>query len=144
MSDARSSSGTSGPFAWRCNDERYDGIYGLVTERQVTVDAWRESGISFQPLYALDVAQAEITPEMLDAGAQAIVNDIWHPPQPLSSIPPADADRHRRTALMVLKAAYPVSSTTYCTPDGPANCEAWAADKRCPTCPHPSTHRGTP
>jgi hypothetical protein len=64
-----------------------------------------------------DVAQAvEVTPAMLDAGAQAIINDIWHPPQPLSSIPPADAARHRRTALLVLKAALSLPSTQERTP----------------------------
>lgn len=29
---------------------------------------------------------------------------------------------------------------TYCTPDGPANCNAWAVDARCPTCPVSRPH----
>lgn len=33
-----------------------------------------------------------------------------------------------------------LSSTDYCTPDGPANCEAWAVEKRCPSCPVSSTN----
>jgi hypothetical protein len=36
------------------------------------------------------------------------------------------------------------SSADYCTPDGPANCEAWTVDKRCSGCPVTSTLSNTP
>ena len=32
-----------GPFAWRACDERYQFIHGLVTDRESTVEAWREA-----------------------------------------------------------------------------------------------------
>jgi hypothetical protein len=45
------SAATEGPYAWRCCDRNFPHIYGIVTDRRVTVDAWRESGIEFQALY---------------------------------------------------------------------------------------------
>jgi hypothetical protein len=48
---------------------------------------------------------AEVTEAMLEAGAQALANDVWHPPQPLASLSSFDANKFRRQALIVLKAA---------------------------------------
>jgi hypothetical protein len=45
------SAATEGPYAWRCCDRNFPHIYGIVTDRRVTADAWRESGIEFQALY---------------------------------------------------------------------------------------------
>lgn len=50
--------------------------------------------------------QLGCTEAMVEAGAQALVNDQWHPPQPLSSLSGVDARRYRRQALLVLKAAF--------------------------------------
>lgn len=48
-----------------------------------------------------------ITSEMIDAGAQALVNDQWHPSPPLSAVTPHDARRYRRQAELVLRAICP-------------------------------------
>jgi hypothetical protein len=78
----------------------------------------RDRGLKDASIEAIKEYRGEtyLKAAMLDAGAQAIINDIWHPPQPLSSIPPADAARHRRTALLVLKAALSLPSTQERTP----------------------------
>lgn len=71
MTDSRSSSGSRGPFAWRCNDEYYPHIFGLVTDRQVTVDAWRAGGIKFEALYSADSASSP-TPQIAGGVREAI------------------------------------------------------------------------
>lgn len=40
------------PVAWQACDTRYAVIDGIVTVQKSTVDAWRESGIKFNALYA--------------------------------------------------------------------------------------------
>lgn len=40
------------PVAWQACDTRYAVVNGIVTVQKGTVDAWRESGIKFTPLYA--------------------------------------------------------------------------------------------
>ena len=41
---------------------------------------------------------------MIEAGAQALADDCWHPPQPLSSLSRHDQERFRRQARLVLAA----------------------------------------
>lgn len=47
----------------------------------------------------------EITDEMIEAGAQALVNHHWHPPQKLSVIGDWEAKKYRYQARLVLEAA---------------------------------------
>jgi hypothetical protein len=73
---SRSSAATEGPYAWRCCDRNFPHIYGIVTDRRVTVDAWRESGIEFQALYP-GGAQSPVVlgPTQEDVVAHAIMMD---------------------------------------------------------------------
>lgn len=41
----------------------------------------------------------------IEAGAQALANDVWHPPQLLANLSNSDASRFRRQARIVLEAA---------------------------------------
>jgi hypothetical protein len=56
-------------------------------------------------------AAPEVTEAMLESGAQALANDVWHPPQPLASLSRLEANKFRRQALLVLKAALSRPST---------------------------------
>lgn len=47
----------------------------------------------------------EVTEKMVEDGAQALANDVWHPPQLFKSLPNSEANKFRRQALLVLKAA---------------------------------------
>jgi hypothetical protein len=62
-------------------------------------------------LKALVQAAPEVTEAMLESGAQALANDVWHPPQPLASLSRLEANKFRRQALLVLKAALSRPST---------------------------------
>lgn len=75
MSDATNTDIVEGPFAWRCCDGRFPFVYGLVTSQQVTVDAWRKSGIEFQALYPRDVAQTPADSVDLLRRARQFVSD---------------------------------------------------------------------
>ena len=57
-----SSAVSDGPYAWRCCDKRYPYLYGIVTVQDGTVEAWREGGVEFQPLYPLGFAQGQQQP----------------------------------------------------------------------------------
>lgn len=76
---------------------------------------WRVYALEAQRLAKLaltpspDSAGVEVTPGMLAAGAQALADDVWHPPQRFESLPPHDANKFRRQALLVLKAALQAS-----------------------------------
>jgi hypothetical protein len=41
---------------------------------------------------------------MIEAGAQALANDVWHPPQPLKHLSPSDVRNYKRQARLVLAA----------------------------------------
>jgi hypothetical protein len=76
---SRSSAATEGPYAWRCCDRNFPHIYGIVTDRRVTVDAWRESGIEFQALYP---GGAQATPNLLSE-----IRRLADAPDPYSPAP---------------------------------------------------------
>jgi hypothetical protein len=54
---------------------------------------------------------SEVTSAMINAGAQALANDVWHPPQQLMSLALYEQDKFRRQARIVLEAASPLPST---------------------------------
>jgi hypothetical protein len=56
-------------------------------------------------------AQACVSPSAIDAGAQALANDVWHPPQRLENLSGSEANKFRRQARLVLEAASLVPST---------------------------------
>jgi hypothetical protein len=51
----------------------------------------------------------EVSEDMLLAAMQALVNEEWHPPQPLSSFNGFDQRRYRRLATVVLNAGLAVT-----------------------------------
>lgn len=53
-------------YAWRCNDERYKSIFGIVTDRKVTVDAWRAVGIKFEALGVIHTLAQIVAPHASD------------------------------------------------------------------------------
>jgi hypothetical protein len=42
--------------------------------------------------------------EAIEAGAQALANDVWHPPQSLKMLSPSEANKFRRQSRLVLEA----------------------------------------
>jgi hypothetical protein len=47
----------------------------------------------------------ELPSEMIERGAQALANDVWHPPQRLGNLARYEADKFRRQSRLVLEAA---------------------------------------
>lgn len=101
-------SGTATSPTW--TPERFweyaDGLLGTFVRDQMR-DVLAKQGLVIAPAGS-GVLTREVSPEMLEAGAQALANDVWHPPQPLASLSNLDANRFRRNALLVLKAALSV------------------------------------
>jgi hypothetical protein len=85
------------------------GIDGLQELIRRTCDALRP-GAAQQP-----------SPEAVEAGAQALANDVWLPPQRLEILSKHEADKFRRQARLVLEAIIPVTSTDQFTNAEPAN-----------------------
>ena len=56
----------------------------------------------FERLTAAPAPKCEA--ENVEAAAQALANDVWHPPQPLSSLSPSEVNKFRRQARIVLAA----------------------------------------
>lgn len=50
-------------------------------------------------------SEQQVTPEMIEAGAQALADDVWHPPLKLESLSRHEANKFRRQAQIVLTAA---------------------------------------
>jgi len=42
--------------------------------------------------------------EAIKTGAQALADDVWHPPQKFESLPPYDQNKFKRQARLVLEA----------------------------------------
>lgn len=96
---------------------------------------------------------------LIAAALASPAQSSWHPsPEAIAAVidpvafdPISLTDTHpswdwrreaaRATAAQILMLTPSVASTDYCTPDGPANCEAWAVEKRCPSCPVSSTDK---
>ena len=62
---------------------------------------------------------------LIEAGAQALANDVWHPPIALAILSKHEADRFRRQARLVLDAV-----------------EKAGKPKRCPHCDEIGDHDG--
>ncbi len=62
-----------------------------------------ERAITAQSLDS-SVGTIEVTEAMVEAGMQALADDVWHPPQKLSSLPQHDQNRFRRQSLLVVNA----------------------------------------
>ena len=54
-------------------------------------------------------AQGEPVAAAIEAGAQALADDVWHPPQKLENLSVHEANKFRRQARLVLAAALPPS-----------------------------------
>ncbi len=58
------------------------------------------------------VTDAPSFPEIVHACAQALANDVWHPPQRLDTLPPHDVNKFKRQARLVLEAAASLQPAT--------------------------------
>lgn len=54
----------------------------------------------------------EIDSAMVEVGAQALADDVWHPPQRLGLLARYEADKFRRQARLVLEAALKTAKGT--------------------------------
>jgi hypothetical protein len=89
-------------------DAGYDG-YEVQARSELLQILW-DNKIGVIAHLLNGVAQgSEVTPAMINAGAQALANDVWHPPQQLMSLALYEQDKFRRQARIVLEAASPLS-----------------------------------
>jgi hypothetical protein len=66
-------------------------------------------------------ASAELTPEQLEAAAQALADDVWHPPIPLAKMVKHEANKFRRQALPFALRQRPAASIARPHPQGPSS-----------------------
>lgn len=81
--------------------EREEAIMCPACGCKASLKAWNTR------LAAQSAAQheGEISADAVELGAQALANDVWHPPQRLETLSRCDANKFRRQARMVLAAA---------------------------------------
>lgn len=72
-------------------------------------NAYRKMVEAAPPPIRIDRDAGIVTDAMIEAGAQALANDVWHPPQKLESLPPHVINKFRRQARLALEAARPAA-----------------------------------